>query len=89
MPRVLILVVPLTKCHLPCFYVTLILGLTSIYVSVFRNYQISGTLKLPSTVISGVPQGCELGLRFFNAPVNDVCNVVTQSTFFFLFADDT
>jgi hypothetical protein len=51
---------------------------------VFRNYQISGTLKLPSTVISGVPQGCELGLRFFNALVNDVCNVVTQSTFFSL-----
>jgi hypothetical protein len=55
---------------------------------VFRSYQISGTLKLPSTVISGVPQGCELGLQFFYAFVNDVCSAVTHSTFF-LFADDT
>jgi hypothetical protein len=57
-------------------------------MSAFRNYQTSGTLTLPSTVISGVPQGSELGLRFFNASANDVRNVVTHSTFF-LFADDT
>jgi hypothetical protein len=67
-------------------------GLTSAYVSWFRNYQtdiflcvkISGILSAPFRILDG----SVLGPLLFNLSIDDICNVITHSKFL-LFADDT